>query len=549
MSDPHGSITSLPVEQQAIRTKCFHPTGTFVEFKKEEIEQSIPERFEKQVRNYAHRLAVSTGNQTLTYEALNDAANRVARTVLRRCGEGDAPVALVFEKGAPMVVAILGALKAGKSYVLLEPSFPVERTKLILEHSQAALLVTHTEHFSLANTLNREVRRIVNLDELDSSVSTNVSLPISPDAVAWVHYTSGSTGEPKGVVQTHRNALHVVMTHTNDYHICPNDRLTFLASRGGDIFLALLNGASVFPMDVKREGPTQFADWLMRAEITVYGSVMSTFRHLVTNLTGDEKFPHLRLIKLIGEPIYKSDVELYRKHFSQRCILVNRLGGTETGTFCHYFIDDSSPFMDDPVPVGYSVGGKEVLLLDDDGNALRTNPIGEIAVKSRYLSPGYWQRPDLTAAAFRPDPQEGAKRIYHSGDLGCLLPDGCLVHLGRKDFQVKIRGHRVETAEVEMVSLALNQVKEAVVIGEKESSGTMRLVAYVVPSAGSPPTVSELRRALSREIAGLYDPIGLRHDGRLTAHGDRQSGPPRAPGTGQCATGSGRSLRSSTNPD
>ena len=148
----------------------------------------------------------------------------------------------------------------------------------------------------------------------------------------------------------------------------------------------------------------------------------------------------------------------------------------------------------------------EILLLDEDGQAVRPDDIGEIAIRSRYLSPGYWRRPDLTAAAFRSDPAGGPERIYRTGDLGRRLPDGCLVHLGRKDFQVKIRGFRVEVAEVEGALLSLPTVQEAVVVAREDRPGDRRLVAYLVPTARPAPTVTALRQALAASVPDYMVP-------------------------------------------
>ena len=509
MSELSAYPTKLPPEQETIRAKCFHPSGTFVKFPEEEIEQSIPDRFEKMVAQFPDRVAVKTGNIAWSYEELNKAANRVARAILLHRGEQEEPIGLLFRKGGNLIVAIMGVLKAGKTYVLLDTSLPVARIGFILGHSQPALLLTDTEHLSLAKSLRRE-GQVIDIDGLDSCVECeNPGLRILPDAIAWIHYTSGSTGQPKGVIQTHRNALHVVMIHTNDYHVCSHDRLTFLASRGGDIFLALLNGACVFPVDIKLEGLADLAKILIKEEITIYGSVTSTFRHFLSTLGGAEKFRNLRLIKLGGEPIYSRDVELYRKFTSQDCILVNRLNGTETGTFCHYFVTHSSPIPAPVLPVGYPVKDKEVLLLGEDGKEVGINQIGEIAVRSRYLSPGYWRSGDLTRAAFLPDAEGGDRRTYLIGDLGRMLPGGCLVHLGRKDFQVKIRGNRVELAEVETFLLSLDGVKEAAVATHDDSSGNKRLVAYLALDKDVDLTVGEMRRALSENLPDYMIPSTL----------------------------------------
>jgi non-ribosomal peptide synthetase component F len=177
----------------------------------------------------------------------------------------------------------------------------------------------------------------------------------------------------------------------------------------------------------------------MQEEITVYSSVPSVFRNFANSLRGDEAFSELRLIRLTGEAVYPRDVDIYRKHFSRNCIFVNRLSSTEAPTFRQYFIDDSTTITDNIVPVGYAVEGNDGFLIGDDGQKAGINEVGEIEVKSRHLSPGYWRNPELTQSRFSPVPGEDEKRIFKTGDLGRMGPDGCLVYLGRKDFQVKIR--------------------------------------------------------------------------------------------------------------
>jgi non-ribosomal peptide synthetase component F len=233
MTDFSGLIADLPPEQQAIRAKCFHPSGTFVEFKKEEIEQSIPDRFEQMVRKYPGRLAVKTRKHELTYGDLNQTANRVARGILARCGEGQEPVALLLENDAPMIAAILGILKAGKMYVPLDPSLPSARLAYVLGDSQAGLVLTNTRNASLAADLAHGEIACMDVDHLDRDLGAeNVGLSISPDAFAWILYTSGSTGQPKGVLQSHRNVLHFIWNYTNGLCLSSSDRLSLIFSFG-----------------------------------------------------------------------------------------------------------------------------------------------------------------------------------------------------------------------------------------------------------------------------------------------------------------------------
>jgi amino acid adenylation domain-containing protein len=497
----------LPAEQQAIRAQCFHPSGTFVEFPRDDIHQSISQRFEKVVQSYPDRLAVKDRGRELSYDQLNQAANRLAHTILAVRASTSEPIGLLFNKGVNLIVAMLGALKGNRGYVLLDSSLPYERIKFILEHSRVATLLIDSEHLALSMKLSEERLQCINVDEIDSSVSTeNLHLRVPPDAIAWIHYTSGSTGEPKGVTQNHRNALHTVMTHTNNYHVCSDDRLTFFDSRGGSALVALLNGAAVYPYDIKKQGLAGLAEWLIREEITVYGSVVSTFRYFTSALSGTDDFVKLRLIRLFGEPLYKSDVEIYHKHFSKRCVLENRLASNESPTICQYFIDHSTSLTGGLVPVGYTTEDNDISLLDETGKQVGSGEVGEIAVKSSFLSLGYWREPDLTRCAFLLPQDEKDKRIYRTGDLARRFEDGCLVHVGRKDFGVKIRGNKVELPEIETALLEFPNSKEAVVTAIKDLGGDTKLVAYVVPRNPPVPTVDEFRSFLANKMPDYMIP-------------------------------------------
>jgi len=494
----------LPPEQQAIRDKCFHPSGTFTEFPKEEVEISIPERFEKIVRLYPCRLAIQSDDHRFTYEQLNHLANRIAHALLSRSERKEERIALLLESDAPMIAAILGGLKAGKIYVPLDPSLPRARIAYILDDAQAALVITNTRYLSFARELTQNRLPLVNLDDLDPALSTeNPGILISPDTLTWILYTSGSTGQPKGVVQTHRNVLHFVRNYTNTLHICPDDRFTllFACSANGaahETFSSLLNGATLHPYNVKGKGTKGMADWLVRDQITCYCSVPTVYRYFLETVTTRESFPHLRLIKLVGEPVSKRDVELYQRHFSPDCIFINRLGSTETGSIRWYFIDKHTRIDGNVVPVGYPVEDNDVRLLDDRGHDVQPGEIGEIAVKSHYLTPGYWGKPDLTGAVFIPTAEDA--RTYRTGDIGRMASDGCLLCLGRKDSQVKIRGHRVEIAEIEMALLNLGTIKAAVVIAKGDRADDFRLVAYLIPQEHPAPRVSKLRHALAKTL-------------------------------------------------
>jgi len=502
----------LPPEQQAIRDKCLHPSGTFVEFPKEDVERSIPALFERIVASHHDRLAVKSGDCSMTYGELNRSSNRIATAISNTFGQAQEPVGVLCRHDAPVVAAILGILKAGKFYLPMDANWPRQRASTILESSQTRLIVTDNAHSPFTATLARSPAHILNIDGLVEDLGTdNLELSLPPQSYAYVIYTSGSTGEPKGVVQNHRNVLHSVMDNTNSLRISREDRLTGLYqyyANGGahDIFTALLNGAALFPFDVKRWGLFSIPGWLSHEAITIYQSVRSVFRQFALSLRGDETFSSLRAVSLGGENVTKIDVDLFKKCFSNRAIFVNRLGSTECGRISRYFIDKETITDAPNVPVGYPSPDYEIEILGDSGAPLAENMIGEIVVKSEFLSPGYWRRPDLTQDKFYQDPNGESQRLYRTGDLGRFLPDGCLECLGRKDFEVKIGGNRIQTAEIELALVAHPAIKEVHVIARQITQGETQLVVYYKVKKRTDPKHFQLRRFLRNRLPGFMIP-------------------------------------------
>jgi len=504
----------LPSEQQAIRAKCFHPSGRFVEFPLEDVVLSIPARFEKIAAQYSHRAAVKMSDQTLTYQDLNQAANRLAHSIIAQRGTTQGTIALLMEHELPLFVAIVGVLKAGKICLVLDPSFPKDRTASLLRDSRASLLIADGENLSLAEQSAYQNCGVVNIEQLGwASSSDNPGLPVSSQSLAFLIYTSGSTSQPKGVVQTHANLLHESLIYCNGLHICADDRIALLyscsVSQGMKItFAALLNGATLYPFDIRKRGVTQISDWLTRQEVTILFSVPVLFHQFVGTLTGQEFFPHLRIVQLGSDLVTPRELGEYQRHFSGHTILVIRFGTTETGTVRRMYFDSTSSLKEAQNAVGYAVEGAEVCLIDDTGAGLPIDAVGEIVVKGRYVSPGYWCRPDLTREKFVGDPNGGDQRIYYTGDLGRLRADGRLYHLGRKDFQLSVRGYRVEAGEIEALLLSQQNVKEALVAtcGSSTSAVHDRLVAYIVAFEKPLPLTSVLRKAVRDKLPAYMVP-------------------------------------------
>ena len=475
-------------------------------FPRAAIEQSVPARFEEQVRRHPDRLAVECGVDAWSYAELNARANQVAHAILDARSEPGETVALVLDQGAGLVATILGALKAGKIYVPLDPSLAPGRLAELVADSRAPLVIGDARARALAATGRRV---LVAAELLAGAPAADPGLDIAPTAGAYVYYTSGSTGRPKGVLDCHRNVLHNVMRYTRTLGITSADRLTLLQGPAfsgavSSLFAALLNGGASFPYDVPRNGVRGIAAWLRRGAITIYHSVPALFRQVVA---GAEAFPDLRLVRLEGDTASPRDVELFRRRLAPGAVLVNGLGATECGIVRQLFVRDGTPIPARLLPVGYPVEDMEVVLIDDAGQECAPGEVGEIAVRSRYLATGYWQRPDLTAAAFTT--LRDGLRMYRTGDLGRMTPDGCLTHLGRKDFQAKIRGQRVEVADVEAALLTMPAVKDAAVTTLRHGEDEPRLVAYVVPAARVAPTASALRRHLAARLPDVMIPAAF----------------------------------------
>ena len=481
-------------------------------FSEEDREQSVSSRFEKMAAAHPGRTAARSRGSEIRYETLNSLATRIAWSVISECPAETGRVALLFEHDIMALAAMIGVLKSGNAYVPIDPSYPPQRIRYILEDSQATLIMAQERTCALAESLAGGRYKVLNVAAMRAPLSDgNPGRHISPDSIAYIIYTSGSTGMPKGVVQTHRNLLHFISSYSNSLGITMTDRLSLLPSMSFsaslmDIYGALLNGASVHPYSVKEEGLAGLAQWLAKEKITVYHSIPTIFRHLTDSLNHDHLFPDLRLIDLGGEPVSKRDVDRFKQYFSGNCVLVNHMAFTEASVVAQYFIDHLSEIAGNLVPVGYPAKGVEIPLIDEEGRETRIGEAGEITVKSKYVSPGYWRNPELTSKCFLPGNDGTGARIYLTGDIGRKKESGRLEHLGRRDHRVKVRGYSIEPLEVETVISEIASVKEAVVVSRPGRYGGHLLVAYVVLYTGKTTTANQLRARLQEKLPAYMIP-------------------------------------------
>ena len=381
----------------------------FVPFEEADVEQSVAARFERQVELYPDQIAIKSETDQLTYLQLNRLANRIAHAILAQSPHQGDQVALLFGQQAPMIAASLGALKAGRLYVSLDPTYPRARQDFILGDAEVGIILTDSDQVQQACELAHG-RIVLDVGALDPNVSAdNPGLPISPHAFTYIVYTSGSTGQPKGVVENQRNVLHFTLNNTNTWFFGPDDRISLLvpywfSASATATFGALLNGATLLPMNVRERGLAGLADWLVREKITIFHSSTSLFRHFARSLPAGRIFPTVRVLYQGSEALFRTDVDLYKRHFADHCGMTNSLGASEMKVFSSFPIDKHTEIVDRVVPVGYPVPGVEVFLVDEHDQPVEPGAVGEIVVRSRYIAPCYWRRPEPSARAFRPDP-------------------------------------------------------------------------------------------------------------------------------------------------
>ncbi|MEW6737787.1 MAG: condensation domain-containing protein, partial [Acidobacteriota bacterium] len=310
------------------QSKFIQPGRSFIEFPREVIEETIASRFCRQVELTPDRLAIKTDQYYWTYAELHRRAVQIKQVLAARKIEAEERVALLYEFDAPMVAALLGVLMAGKTYLPLDPTYPSERLAFVLADSQASVLLTDNNCLSLAKVLMSSSLSLINYDEIEVvSTKSDKESPVSPDSNAYILYTSGTTGQPKGVIQKHRNVLFHIRNYTNNLCIDSDDKLTLLSSYGFDaavmdIFGALLNGASLYPYSIREKGVAQLPDWLVEQGITIYHSTPTVYRYLINELSGKQDLSKVRLVVLGGEETNINDINLFRTFFSDHCTLI-----------------------------------------------------------------------------------------------------------------------------------------------------------------------------------------------------------------------------------
>ncbi|MGJ8678065.1 MAG: amino acid adenylation domain-containing protein [Akkermansiaceae bacterium] len=467
---------------------------------------TIVQLFESQVQKTPDHIAIRDGEVSISYLELNQRSNLLAAQLLAHTAQPDALVGICLGKSTACVVAMLAVLKAGAAYLPLDPSIPQKRLQWILEDSAVRLVIGDEE--SLCNI---EVPVKLDYDSLDyeSETSDNPKKAITPSQVAYCIYTSGSTGKPKGVLVEHQQVVRLLINDQSPFDFSASDTWTFFHSPGFDfsvweIYGALLFGGSlvVVPSCVA-EDSQQFADFLVNEKVTILNQTPTSFYYLANELRETPRKHQLRMVIFGGETLHPLRLKGFHQTYPD-VSLVNMYGITETTvhvTYKHLLGEDFDSHRN---LIGRPLPTTTTLVLDSHGNVLPAGIPGELYVGGKGVSRGYLNRPELTEERFVPDPFVAGERLYRTGDLGVAMENGELVHLGRIDSQIQIRGFRIEIGEIEARLLEHPKIREATVVPQVVGSETSQmLVAYIVPSTTEslgllPASVqSELQAALS----------------------------------------------------
>ncbi|QDI20672.1 amino acid adenylation domain-containing protein [Serratia marcescens] len=472
--------------------------------------------FEAQVRRTPEAIAVTYGDDSLTYVELNTQANRWAHRLVQLGVQPDSLVALCAGRGLPMLVGLLGILKAGGAYVPLDPAYSGERLQYILADSAPVLL--------LADELGRQALGdcevpVLALEQPLTGESDDLQdVGVRPAHLAYVIYTSGSTGKPKGVMVEHRQVARLFSATNAWFNFSAADRWCLFHSSAFDfsvweIWGAWLYGGQLFivPQAIARSAP-DFYHFVCRSGITVLNQTPSAFKAFIQAQAHSEARQQLREIVFGGEMLKPSDLApWFARPENRQTRLINMYGITETTVHVTYRPLSAQDTAITTSPIGSRIPDLRLYLLGADGEPVPMGAIGELYVGGEGVARGYLNRPELTAERFLDDPFNRAPgaRMYRTGDLARYLPGGDIEYLGRNDQQVKIRGFRIECGEVEAQLSTDPRVRSVAVDAIDDGDGGKRLVAWVVPApeAERATLATGLRQHLQARLPDYMVPV------------------------------------------
>ena len=462
-------------------------------------EACLHELIEQQVERTPAAVACCFAGEQYTYAELNQRANQVAHELRTRGAGPGQRVAILVERSLAMLVGLLGIQKSGAAYVPLDPAYPMMRIRLTLEQAQPALVLTEE---SLLNSLPADGAGAICLDrdwdKIGRNERSNPPHAAGPEDLLYLIFTSGSTGSPKGVEITHRNAVNFLTSMKTTPGLGAGDTLVAVTSLAFDIaglelFLPLVIGAKV--VIASREQALdgkELAGLLKRWQATVMQATPATWSLLLeAGWTGDH-----RLKALCGGEALPA--QLAQRLIARCRELWNMYGPTETTIWSSVYKVEA--VSSGTISIGRPIANTTMYVLDAHRQPVPVGVAGDLYIGGDGVAKQYWKQPELTAEKFVPNPHRSGEIIYQTGDLAKFLPDGNIQFLGRSDQQVKVRGYRIELAEIEGVLAQSPGIREAVVVVREDVPGDQRLVAYIVAQDETVPSDEALRARLKLNL-------------------------------------------------
>ncbi|SFN56523.1 non-ribosomal peptide synthetase [Xenorhabdus japonica] len=516
VNDEQLSVNRLPLMDEQTRQQIIHDFN--------DTEKPFPQHalihqcIEQQVERSPAAIALLYGNTQLSYMELNQRANQLAHALVEAGIHPGDRIAICMERSLDMVISLLGILKAGAAYVPLDPEYPIDRLAYVLSDSEPVILLTHLD---LQEKLPATEIPVWFLD--NPTIQANITcqsddnieaahLGLTSRHMAYVLYTSGSTGLPKGVMIEHIGVVNLLFSMQEILQITADDTMLAATTIGFDIaelelYLPLFIGSHiVLAPSLAAKDPKQLEELIASHHIKIVQATPTSWRMLLDSgwtganikaLSGGETLPH----------------ELAQRLREKVSGLWNLYGPTETTIWSTASTNllmeqQDNHHTQSQITIGRPIANTQIYLLDKHNQPVPIGAIGEIHIGGIGLARGYLNLPELTAERFITDPfsTEPNARLYKTGDLGRWLPDGNIAYLGRNDFQVKIRGLRIEPGEIETRLIQCSGIREAVVIARENGVGDKRLVAYLIPNKDCTPNISQLREQLSRNLADYMIP-------------------------------------------
>ncbi len=464
-------------------------------------DKTIHELFEIQAKRTPEKIAVVDGEVSLTYRELDERANQLAHHLQSQGVGPDVLVAVSLDKSLNTIVGLLAILKAGGAYLPLNPEFPEERLRFMLEDSRAAHLLTTEQRL-------RDLPFVTCLDRDSDIISVQPAHPVrsnaAPQNMAYCIYTSGSTGKPKGVLVEHRNVVRLMLNDKLQFSFTPDDVWTMFHSYSFDfsvweMYGALLYGGKlVLVSEEQMKDPQLFLNLLAGQKVTVLNQTPSAFYNLASEaLKNPETELALRYVIFGGEELHPIQLKEWRTAYPN-VKLINMYGITETTVHVTFKEITEREIEENASNIGVPIPTTTTYVMDSKLRLLPVGVPGEVCVGGLGVSRGYLDRDELTRQKFIPNPYKSEERIYRSGDLAKLRPNGEMIYLGRIDDQVQIRGFRVELGEVRSHLLEHPAVAKAEIIARRSQADTVELTAYVEPS--SEVSVTQLRHHLAETL-------------------------------------------------